>query len=91
MRYPSPLITFNLPSASELAAEALAGGAGELHVDGAVGQPFMAVALGDFAGQHRARGAVGVLIAVTIRTGAPRSSAARASAISLRSRMVWIL
>ena len=41
--------------------EALAGGAGELHVDGAVGQTFMAVTLGDLAGQHRAGGAVGVL------------------------------
>src|SRR4051812_46348497 len=42
-------------------AEALAGGAGELHVDGAVGQPFVAVTLGDLAREHRARGAVGVL------------------------------
>ena len=36
----------------------LAGGAGELHVDGVVGQPFVAVALGDLAGEHGAGGAV---------------------------------
>ena len=47
-------------------AEALAGGAGE-HVDGVVGQPFVAVALGDLAREHGAGGAVDVPIAVSIR------------------------
>ena len=44
----------------EPGAEALPGGAGELHVDGAVGQPLVAVALGDLAREHGAGGAVGV-------------------------------
>ena len=47
-------------AAREPGAEALAGGAGEAHVDGVVGQAGMAVALGDLARQHGAGGAVGV-------------------------------
>jgi len=38
----------------------LTGAAGEAHVNGAVGQAGMAVALGHFAGQHAADGAVDV-------------------------------
>ena len=48
-------------AAREPGAEALPGGAGQPHVDGAVGQAGVAVTLGDFAGQHGAGGAVGVL------------------------------
>ena len=44
----------------EEGAEALARRAGEAHVDCAVGQAFMAVALGDLPGEHRADGAVDV-------------------------------
>ena len=47
-------------AAREPGAEALAGGAGEAHVDGAVGQAGMAVTLGHFAGQHAADGAVDI-------------------------------
>ncbi len=47
-------------AAREPGAEALARGALEFHVDGAVGQPFVAVDLGDLAREHGAGGAVGI-------------------------------
>ena len=47
-------------AAGEERAEALAGRAGELRHDGVVRQAVVAVALGDFARQHGAGGAVGV-------------------------------
>ena len=46
--------------AREPGAEALARRAGEVHLDGVVAQPLVAVALGDLAREHRAGGAVGV-------------------------------
>src|SRR5262249_60328014 len=48
-------------AAREPGPETLAGGAGEPHVDGVVGQPFVAITLGDFAREHGADGAVSVL------------------------------
>ncbi len=47
-------------AAREPGTETLAGRAGELHMDGAVRQPGMAIALRDLAREHRAGGAVGV-------------------------------
>ena len=47
-------------AAREPGAEALTGCAGQLDVDRAVGKSLVAVALGDLAGQHGARSAVGV-------------------------------
>ena len=47
-------------AAREPRAEALSGRAPEADMDGVVGQPGMAVPLGDFAREHGARGAVGV-------------------------------
>ena len=78
-------------AAREPRAEALARGAGEPHMDGAVGQAGMAVALGDFTGEHGAGGAVGV---VDHGLQAHRRAAVEGglqSAISLRSRMSLIL
>ncbi len=53
-------IEFEGHAAREKRAEALSGGAGELRHDGVVRQAIVAVALGDFAGQHGAGGAVGI-------------------------------
>ncbi len=53
-------VEFEGDAAREPGAEALPGGAGEAHVDGAVGQAGMAVALGHLAGQHAADGAVDI-------------------------------
>ena len=42
-------------------AEALPGDPGQAHVDGIVGQPAVTEAARDFAGKHRANGAVAIL------------------------------
>src|SRR5262249_27490746 len=63
--------------------EALAGGAGELDVDGVIGQAFVAVALGHLAGQHRAGGAVGVLD----RGADPYAAAALECVLRLRNQV----
>ena len=53
-------LEFERDPAREKGAEALPGSAGELRHDRVVRQPLMTVALGDFAGQHGAGGAVDI-------------------------------
>ena len=53
-------IEFEGDAAREPSPETLSGGAGKVHMDGAVRQALMAVALGHFARQHAAGGAIDV-------------------------------